>query len=36
MEPYDEDLYELEKYDDLYEMEKYLMHFGLSVRCLKD
>ena len=36
MEPYDEDLYELEKYDDLYEMEKYLKHFGLSVRCLKD
>jgi len=36
MEPYDDDLYELEKYSDLYEMEKYLKHFGFSVRCLKD
>ena len=36
MEPYDDDLYELEKYSDLYDMEKYLKHFGFSVRCIKD
>ena len=37
-EPYDNYLYELEKYSDLSEMKNknYLKHFGFSVRCLKD
>ena len=37
-EPYDNYLYELEKYSDLSEMKNknYLKHFGFSVRCIKD